>query len=98
MVVSVSGGSPRLLMSASRSDMIFLKVLKSSSPFFTDCVQAWNFALTMYQKGQQVNLRQQLRCGSTACLAGVASMQLQGVDTSAVQCSLYMLRLCSSTT
>ena len=38
MVVSVSGGSPRLLMSASMSDMIFLKVLKSSSPCFTDCV------------------------------------------------------------
>ena len=37
MVVSVSGGSPRFLMSDSRSAMIFLKVRKSSSPFITDC-------------------------------------------------------------
>ena len=37
MVVSVSGGSPRFLMSDSRSAMIFLKVRKSSSPFLTDC-------------------------------------------------------------
>jgi hypothetical protein len=37
MVVSVSGGSPRFLMSDSRSAMIFLKVRKSSCPFITDC-------------------------------------------------------------
>ena len=37
MVVSVSGGSPRFLMSASRSAMMRLKVLKSSDPLRTAC-------------------------------------------------------------
>ena len=39
MVVSVSGGPPRFLMSASRSAMMRLKVLKSSDPLRTACTR-----------------------------------------------------------
>ncbi len=44
MVVSVSEGSPRFLMSDSRPAIIFLKVRKSSSPFLTDCACRQVFA------------------------------------------------------
>ena len=77
MVVSVSGGSPRFLMSASMSDIIFLKVLKSYSPFFTDCMQARVRSLIKsYLKEQQPipHLHLHLNAGHRGCLAAVSPM------------------------
>ena len=48
MVVSVTDGSPRSCISLSRSDIIFRNVLKSSSPFLTDCIQHWGEAVNCF--------------------------------------------------
>lgn len=52
MVVSVSDGSPRSCISLSRSDIIFRNVLKSSSPFLTDCTQHWRGAVNCFASWQ----------------------------------------------
>lgn len=52
MVVSVSDGSPRSCISLSRSDIIFRNVLKSSSPFLTDCIQRWGGAVNCFASWQ----------------------------------------------